>query len=81
MLSLNRQLLVCLKGGYSKASLVKYTAFSLSSVSLFGATMANTSAEKAKTIFDFEAKDIDGNPVQLSKYQGFVTLIVNVASK
>ena len=33
-----------------------------------------------KTIFDFEMKDIDGKPVQLNKYRGFVSLIVNVAS-
>ena len=38
-------------------------------------------APPATTIFGFEASDIDGNPVQLSKYNGFVTLIVNVASK
>lgn len=38
-------------------------------------------APPATTIFSFEANDIDGNPVQLSKYNGFVTLIVNVASK
>lgn len=73
---LNRQLLVC-----SKANLVKYAGFSLSSLGiLYGASMAKASPPTT-TIFDFEVKDIDGNPVQLSTYDGFVTLIVNVASK
>ena len=34
----------------------------------------------ASTIFDFKVKDIDGNTVNLSKYKGKVTYIVNVAS-
>lgn len=34
----------------------------------------------SRTIFDFEVKDIDEQTVQLSKYRGFVSLIVNVAS-
>lgn len=32
-------------------------------------------------IYDFTVKDIDGNDVSLSKYEGKVLLIVNVASK
>lgn len=32
-------------------------------------------------VYEFEATDIEGNPVPLSKYQGQVSLIVNVASK
>ena len=60
---------------------MKYAGFSLSSVGiLYGASMAKA-APPATTILGFEAKDIDGNLVQLSKYNGFVTLIVNVASK
>ena len=35
----------------------------------------------ASSIFDFAALDIDGNITHLSKYSGFVTFIVNVASK
>lgn len=85
MFRINKQLLVCLKSGCSKASLVKFAAFSLSSAGiLYGATasnMANASAVVPKTIFNFEVEDIDGNTVQLWKYKGFVTLIVNVASK
>ena len=78
---LQRQFLVCSKGHGSRVNLVKYAGFSLSSAGvLYGASMAKASAPPT-TIFDFEVKDIDGNLVQLSKYNGFVTLIVNVASK
>jgi glutathione peroxidase len=40
---------------------------------LFGGT--------SMSIYDIEAKDIDGNIVKLDKYKGKVMLIVNVASK
>jgi glutathione peroxidase len=40
---------------------------------LFGGT--------AMSIYDIQAKDIDGNVVKLDKYKGKVMLIVNVASK
>jgi len=43
------------------------------------ATMA-ASAEKAANIYGFDVKDIDGNDVSMSRYQGKVVLIVNVAS-
>lgn len=36
--------------------------------------------KNAGSIFEFSAKDIDGNVVSFEKYRGFVTLIVNVAS-
>ena len=39
------------------------------------------SPEKASSIYDFSALDIDGNTVNLSKYRGLVTYIVNVASE
>uniref|UniRef100_A0A669EXD0 Glutathione peroxidase n=2 Tax=Oreochromis TaxID=8139 RepID=A0A669EXD0_ORENI len=35
----------------------------------------------AKSIYEFSAKDIDGNEVSLEKYRGYVCIIVNVASK
>jgi glutathione peroxidase len=35
----------------------------------------------AKSIYDFEMKNIDGKPVPLSQFKGKVILIVNVASK
>lgn len=47
---------------------------------LFSTAMAEGSKD-VTSICEFEAKDIDGNDVSLSKYKGFVTLIVNVASK
>jgi len=36
--------------------------------------------EDVKDLYEFTVKDIDGNEVSLSKYQGKPTLIVNVAS-
>lgn len=83
MLRFNRQLLSGLKS-HSTKSLVKYVAFSLGSLGLlyrYGTKMATAGAVEHKTIFDFEVKDIDENLVSLSKYRGYVTLIVNVASK
>ena len=40
----------------------------------------NDSAD-AKTVWDFEVKDIDGKDVPLEKFEGDVLLIVNVASR
>lgn len=37
--------------------------------------------QKATSIYEFSAKDIDGNEVSLEKYRGFVCIITNVASK
>ena len=45
------------------------------------AAMASAATTKPTSILEFQANDIDGNTVSLSKYKGFVTLIVNVASK
>lgn len=36
---------------------------------------------KQKNIFQFTAKDIDGNTINFDQYQGKVLLIVNVASE
>jgi len=44
-------------------------------------TMNVNSQNSAKSIYDFEVLDIDGNKVSLSKFKGNVLLIVNVASK
>jgi len=38
-------------------------------------------ATPASSIYDFNATDIDGNEVSLSKYANHVCIIVNVASK
>jgi len=48
--------------------------------------MASASAgekdyKHATSIYDFSAKDIDGNEVSMSKYKGLVVIIVNVACK
>lgn len=37
--------------------------------------------KNAKSIYEFSAKDIDGNETSLEKYRGYVCIIVNVASK
>ncbi|KAF4117876.1 hypothetical protein G5714_002429 [Onychostoma macrolepis] len=37
--------------------------------------------QSAKSIYEFSAKDIDGNEVSLEKYRGYVCIITNVASK
>lgn len=39
------------------------------------------SAKTATSIYDFTVKDIDDNDVPLTKYDGQVCIIVNVASK
>ena len=35
----------------------------------------------AETPYEFTVKDIDGKPIDLSKYKGKVVLVVNVASQ
>jgi len=37
--------------------------------------------ERATSIYDFSATDIDGNVVSLEKYRGDVVIITNVATK
>ncbi|KTF81732.1 hypothetical protein cypCar_00034909 [Cyprinus carpio] len=37
--------------------------------------------QSAKSIYEFSAKDIDGNEESLEKYRGYVCIITNVASK
>lgn len=36
---------------------------------------------KSKVVYDFTVNDINGKPISLKKYQGFVLIIVNVASQ
>lgn len=43
--------------------------------------LKNPDPAQATTIFEFQAYNIDGEMVELSKYKGYVTYIVNVASK
>lgn len=42
---------------------------------------ADKSWQSANSIYEFQAKDIDGNDVSFEKYKGEVALIVNVATK
>lgn len=37
--------------------------------------------ETAKSVYEFNVKDIKGNEVSLEKYRGHVLIVVNVASK
>lgn len=37
--------------------------------------------QRATSIYNFSARDIDGNMVSLEKYRGNVVIITNVASK
>jgi len=41
---------------------------------------SDKSWKNAKTLYEFKVKDIDGNEVDLKKYEGKPTLVVNVAS-
>jgi len=41
----------------------------------------NPDPKAARSILEFHALDIDGNDVALSKYEGYVTYIVNLASQ
>lgn len=45
--------------------------------------MSNPTEEwqRATSIYDFSATDIDGNVIPLEKYRGDVVIITNVASK
>lgn len=44
-------------------------------------SVPSESWQAAKSIYEFSAKDIDGNEVSLEKYRGNVVIITNVASK
>lgn len=61
---------------YNSLRLVSFPV--VASCALFGTAMAQA---PSSSIFQFRVKDIDGNEVSLDKYKGYVTLIVNVASK
>jgi glutathione peroxidase len=59
-------------------------ALGLASSALFAADSkpaGGADAQQAKSVLDFKLNDIDGKPVDLSKYKGKVLLIVNTASK
>ncbi len=47
-----------------------------------GATPSPPSPQsKVNNLYEFAVESIDGQPVKLSKYQGLVLMIVNVASR
>jgi len=49
-------------------------------IGLKSRTMATNDPKTAKTLYEFTAKDIDGNEVSLDKYKDHPVLVVNVAS-
>lgn len=71
-----------LVGGLQLFSIGALILRSLSSEAFTKATMANPENWKeAKSIYEFTANDIHGQPVSLEKYRGHVCIIVNVASQ
>jgi glutathione peroxidase len=62
----------------------RLVAFSLMGLALMAVARAVSAADgdkKPVSVLDFTMKDIDGKPVDLSKYKGEVLLVVNTASK
>lgn len=55
--------------------------FSAIALALGLGNTAPAQAPTAQSVYDFMLNDIDGNPVSLCKYEGYIMLIVNVASK
>jgi len=53
----------------------------LFSVLLQAVSASTEDGQRATSIYDFSATDIDGNVVSLEKYRGNVVIITNVASK
>lgn len=73
---------ICLAADSSDTRLTWLTALQGAGIEILPeAEDANEMVQKATSIFDFEVKTIDGNLVDMSKYRGHVTLIVNVASQ
>lgn len=56
-------------------------AIALISTFAVGNLLAANPPKKAKSIYDFTVKDIDGKDVKLKQYKGKVALVVNTASK
>ncbi|KHN71526.1 Putative glutathione peroxidase 7, chloroplastic [Toxocara canis] len=53
----------------------------LSGVGLgLGLISVTARAFSSRTVYEFAAKDVDGNDVSMSKYKGYALVIVNVAS-
>jgi len=61
------------------AKIVRCDIRSCSSATDSCSSKGNMDWKSASSIYDFRAKDIDGNDISLEKYRGNVILIVNVA--
>lgn len=61
-------------------SIMKKMAFAIAVALGMGSSLP-VGLSGAKSVYDFTVTDIDGNAVSLSKYTGYVIIIVNVASK
>jgi glutathione peroxidase len=57
------------------------TALIVAVPDFFGVATLSQAAEKVPAALDYTMKSLDGKEVNLSKYQGKVILVVNVASK
>jgi glutathione peroxidase len=64
-----------------KRSLTTLAGFLVLLAATTGARAEEKGAKKVPAVLDFTMTSLDGKPVELSKYQGKVVLIVNVASK
>jgi len=73
------------KGNFGRSHRIYIAAIAATAIGVnYMSTRAHAEEKESKiptSIFDFEAIDIDGNPVSLSNYKGKVCLVVNVASK
>ncbi len=61
--------------------IVPLLVVAVSLLSVTCAAAAEEAAKKPSSVLDFQVNDIDGKPVDLSKYKGEVLLLVNTASQ
>ncbi len=61
----------------------RLVAFGLAALAVAAVSFSVSAADAKKpaSVLDFSVRDIDGKPVDLSKYKGDVILVVNTASK
>lgn len=53
----------------------------LAATSLFTLTPMKSPADSVTSLYDLKVNSLDGQPVDLARYRGHVTLVVNTASK
>lgn len=71
-----------LGGGSLSSTKVAKRCFAFSvPLKMAAASAGEKDYKHASSIYEFRAKDIDGNEVSLEKYKGQVVIIVNVACK